>query len=66
MLFAWLMLLKSHLPVTLMLMTYFCVQQMSVEFRRWMAFYGKKYNPYELDRGDFLCEEMKERINSAT
>jgi len=42
------------------------VQQMSVEFRRWMAFYGKDYNAYELERGDFLCEEMKEKINSAT
>lgn len=45
----------------------FCVyQQMSAEFRRWMSFYGKQYNPYELERGDFLCEEMKEKINSAT
>jgi len=39
---------------------------MSAEFRRWMAFYGKAYSPYELERGDFLCEAMKEKINSAT
>jgi len=39
---------------------------MSKEFRRWMAFYGKEYSPYDLERGDFLCEEMKEKINSAT
>jgi len=31
-----------------------------------MVFYGKEYNPYELERGDFLCDEMKDRINSAT
>jgi len=43
-----------------------CVQQMSAEFCRWMEFYGKEYSPYELERGDFLCEEMKERIMSAT
>jgi len=43
-----------------------CLQQMSEEFRRWMAFYGKEYSPYELERGDFLCEEMKEKIMSAT
>lgn len=43
-----------------------CFQRMSAEFRRWMVFYGKEYNPYELERGDFLCDEMKDRINSAT
>jgi len=31
-----------------------------------MAFYGKDYSPYELEHGDFLCEEMKEKIVSAT
>jgi len=43
-----------------------CLQQMSEEFCRWMAFYGKDYSPYELEHGDFLCEEMKEKIVSAT
>jgi len=54
------------LPLILHTMNFMYVQQLSVEFRRWMAFYGKEYSPYELERGDFLCEDMKEKINSAT
>jgi Histone methylation protein DOT1 len=52
--------------VTTVCVVYVPFQQMSAEFRRWMAFYGKEYCPYELERGDFLCEEMKEKINTAT
>jgi len=39
---------------------------MSSEFRRWMAFYGKEYSDFELQKGDFLCDQMKEKINTAT
>lgn len=44
----------------------FVFQRMSAEFRRWMAFYGKQHSSYQLERGDFLCEDMKEKINAAT
>jgi len=43
------------------------VQSMSVEFQKWLAFYGKVCGDYELVKGDFLTEpDMVERINSAT
>ncbi|XP_046576034.1 histone-lysine N-methyltransferase, H3 lysine-79 specific-like isoform X1 [Haliotis rubra] len=39
---------------------------MDREFRKWTRWYGKKYSDYKLEKGDFLCEEMKDRLNNAT
>lgn len=47
----------------------FCVfisQIMAVEYERWMSWYGKKHGPYQIEKGDFLCEEVKDKINNAT
>lgn len=35
-------------------------------FKMWMRWFGKKYNDYELIKGDFLVDEHREKINSAT
>nr|VZI47511.1 unnamed protein product [Spirometra erinaceieuropaei] len=43
-----------------------CAEKMDKEFRRWMAFYGKTYQPYALVQGDFLSPECTERIISST
>lgn len=40
--------------------------EMDLTFRRWMRWFGKNYNEYEMINGDFLAEEHRERINSAT
>ena len=42
------------------------VQCMESEFRRWMKFYGKICSKYEIVQGDFLAEEMKEKIAHAS
>ncbi|KAF7257149.1 hypothetical protein EG68_05426 [Paragonimus skrjabini miyazakii] len=42
-----------------------CACKLDSEFRHWMAFYGKSYRPYLLERGDFLSPECQERIASA-
>lgn len=39
---------------------------MDVHFRMWMRWYGKKYGEYKLIKGDFLMDEHREKINSAT
>jgi len=39
---------------------------MESEFRRWMKFYGKICSKYELVKGDFLGDEMKEKIANAS
>ncbi|KAL4236947.1 Histone-lysine N-methyltransferase [Mactra antiquata] len=36
------------------------------QYKRWMKWYGKKYCNFLLEKGDFLSEETKERINNAT
>ncbi|XP_052258145.1 histone-lysine N-methyltransferase, H3 lysine-79 specific-like isoform X2 [Dreissena polymorpha] len=36
------------------------------QFKRWMKWYGKKYSNFLLEKGDFLSDDTKERINSAT
>lgn len=38
---------------------------MEVQFKKWMKWYGKKYSNFHIDKGDFLCDEMKEKINGA-
>ncbi|VDD81218.1 unnamed protein product [Mesocestoides corti] len=43
-----------------------CAVLLDKEFRRWMAFYGKKYQPYVLEQGDFLSDECTEKIVSST
>ncbi|XP_021339440.1 histone-lysine N-methyltransferase, H3 lysine-79 specific-like isoform X1 [Mizuhopecten yessoensis] len=41
-------------------------EDMEKQFKRWMKWYGKKFSNYQLDKGDFLCDEMVEKINNAT
>jgi hypothetical protein len=41
-------------------------QCLEAEFRKWMKFYGKICSEYKLKKGDFLSDEMKEVISSAT
>lgn len=45
---------------------YFSFQSMNVHFRKWMRWYGKKYGDYRLIKGDFLNDEHREKIVSAT
>ncbi|XP_077980944.1 uncharacterized protein LOC144436120 isoform X3 [Glandiceps talaboti] len=40
--------------------------RMDIEYRKWMRWYGKEYSPYRLDKGDFLSNEMKDKIASAS
>ncbi|XP_014678570.1 PREDICTED: histone-lysine N-methyltransferase, H3 lysine-79 specific-like [Priapulus caudatus] len=40
--------------------------QMDVNFNKWMQWYGKTFSEYKLEKGDFLSEEMRERINKAS
>jgi hypothetical protein len=44
----------------------FSSQNMNVQFRKWMRWYGKKYGDYRLIKGDFLTDEHREKIVSAT
>jgi Histone methylation protein DOT1. len=39
---------------------------MNIHFRKWMRWYGKKYGDYRLIKGDFLTDEHREKIVSAT
>jgi H3 lysine-79-specific histone-lysine N-methyltransferase len=39
---------------------------MNIQFRKWMRWYGKKYGDYRLIKGDFLTDEHREKIVSAT
>ena len=39
---------------------------MENSFIKWMKWFGKTYSNYLLEKGDFLCEEVKEKINNAT
>ncbi|VUZ55504.1 unnamed protein product, partial [Hymenolepis diminuta] len=43
-----------------------CARRMDKEFRRWMGFFGKPYQPYELIEGDFLSDEYKATIETST
>ncbi|VDO09437.1 unnamed protein product [Rodentolepis nana] len=43
-----------------------CARRMDREFRRWMAFFGKPYQPYELIEGDFLSDEHRAVIENST
>lgn len=39
---------------------------MNLHFRKWMGWYGKKFGDYKLIKGDFLNDEHREKIVSAT
>lgn len=39
---------------------------MNATFKLWMRWFGKKYGDYELIKGDFLADEHREKIMSAT
>lgn len=41
-------------------------ESMNKNFRSWMQWYGKKFGDYKLIKGDFLNEEHREKINSAS
>ncbi|PNF35512.1 hypothetical protein B7P43_G04129 [Cryptotermes secundus] len=41
-------------------------ENMNIQFRKWMRWYGKKYGDYRLIKGDFLTDEHREKIVSAT
>lgn len=41
-------------------------QGMDVTFKAWMKWFGKKYGDYQLLKGDFLADEHREKINTAT
>ncbi|VDM30857.1 unnamed protein product [Hydatigera taeniaeformis] len=43
-----------------------CAVRMDKEFRRWMAFFGKTYQPYELIQGDFLADDYIDIIDAST
>lgn len=39
---------------------------MEIEFVKWMKWYGKKHGEYLIEKGDFLSEIVKDKINNAT
>lgn len=39
---------------------------MDTHFRAWMKWFGKKFGDYQLIKGDFLVDEHREKINTAT
>lgn len=39
---------------------------MEKEFVKWMKWFGKKHGSFLIERGDFLEEDVKEKINNAT
>lgn len=41
-------------------------QTMEREFRMWIKWYGKKCSGFKIEQGDFLDNNMKEKINSAS
>lgn len=41
-------------------------EDMNRSFKNWMRWFGKKFNDYQLIKGDFLADEHREKINSAT
>ncbi|XP_057339475.1 histone-lysine N-methyltransferase, H3 lysine-79 specific-like isoform X3 [Microplitis mediator] len=41
-------------------------QNMEVNFRKWLSWYGKRCGEYRLVKGDFLADENRESITSAT
>lgn len=41
-------------------------ESMNMNFRQLMSWFGKKYNDYQLIKGDFLADEHREKINSAS
>lgn len=41
-------------------------ENMDLSFRQQMRWFGKKFNEYTLIKGDFLADEHKEMINSAS
>ncbi|KAL3870081.1 hypothetical protein ACJMK2_042696 [Sinanodonta woodiana] len=40
--------------------------EMEKHFKKWMKWYGKKHGNFQLEKGDFLDDPTKEKINSAT
>lgn len=41
-------------------------EHMDTNFRIWMRWFGKRFGDYKLLKGDFLVDEHREKINSAT
>ncbi|XP_031616788.1 histone-lysine N-methyltransferase, H3 lysine-79 specific-like [Contarinia nasturtii] len=40
--------------------------EMDFTFRRWMRWFGKKLNDFQLIKGDFLADEHRDKITTAT
>ncbi|KAK2168718.1 hypothetical protein NP493_1222g00017 [Ridgeia piscesae] len=41
-------------------------ESMVSEFRKWMAWYGKTYSNFQLEKGDFLENKCRDRIQNAS
>ncbi|XP_062590965.1 histone-lysine N-methyltransferase, H3 lysine-79 specific-like isoform X4 [Saccostrea cucullata] len=41
-------------------------ETMSSEFEKWTKWYGKDHGQYQIEKGDFLIEDVKDKINNAT
>ncbi|XP_041356679.1 histone-lysine N-methyltransferase, H3 lysine-79 specific-like isoform X1 [Gigantopelta aegis] len=41
-------------------------KEMDIRFRKWMNWYGKIHGEYELEKGDFLDDRVKEKLCNAT
>lgn len=41
-------------------------ENMDQKFRIWMKWFGKRYGEYQLLKGDFLCDEHREKIMSSS
>ncbi|XP_076440940.1 uncharacterized protein LOC143280205 isoform X2 [Babylonia areolata] len=39
---------------------------MDIQFKKWMSFFGKSHGQYLLEKGDFLVDNIRDRIESAT
>lgn len=42
------------------------MQDMNVNFKKWMGWYGKVYGDYKLMKGDFFDTAHREKITNAT
>ncbi|XP_078355909.1 histone-lysine N-methyltransferase, H3 lysine-79 specific-like, partial [Oculina patagonica] len=40
-------------------------EDMDREFRKWMRWFGKTHKPYKLEKGDFLVNKIREKIQTA-
>ncbi|BFZ16793.1 hypothetical protein BsWGS_19831 [Bradybaena similaris] len=41
-------------------------QVLEKEFKKWMKWFGKEHGDYKIEKGDFLHDDIKEKLNKAT